>query len=229
MVHPVSGVQVVTAGLGLDELGTVRVPEDDELEIRMASQKIGGERGQTVCAPRFARVRSPQPPRSGANPSDEWKGQVRRGQAEQRAEHAAPRGGPERSIGVLSLQQAVSVRHVGVPSGDLRAKRTVQELHADLLAEKAAGPAVVVSADEPRSHSGVHDIGEPAKNGEVAAKHDTPVLEPEIEQVTVDEQVLRPPGEPFEELEKRPLAVRRYLPDVHIGDDDGGWTVHARN
>ncbi len=227
-MDPVSRVQVVAAGLHLDELGPVRMPEDHELDFGVSGEQLTGMCGQAIGSLVVMRRLAPHPSGRRAHPTNQREREIGRREPEKGAESPGAGRGPEGAVGSFAAEQAVPVSDVGLPARELGVHEAVQQLDSDLVSQEAAGQSVVVSADESGPHAGLHDIGQPTEDREVAAEDDAPVLEPEVEQVSVDEQLRRPSGQRVEELEESSLAVGRNLPEVHIGDDDGGSTVHAR-
>jgi len=57
--------------------------------------------------------------------------------------------------------------------------------------------------------------------------HDALPLEPELEQVAVDQQRRRTSGEGAKERDEQPFGVRRGVPEVYVGDDVAGRGEHA--
>src|SRR5207249_4691058 len=97
-----------------------------------------------------------------------------------------------------------------------------------------AAPAVVIAAHERDRHAARPQGVELRDGAEVTARDDRAVLEPEIEQVAVDEKGVAEIGHRVEESVKRDGDRGRDLAEMSVGDDDhtGGGEGHgpqARN
>jgi hypothetical protein len=57
--------------------------------------------------------------------------------------------------------------------------------------------------------------------------HDALPLEPELEQVAVDQQRRRPSGQAAKKGDEQSLDVRRRVTQVDVGYDVAGWGKHA--
>jgi len=100
--------------------------------------------------------------------------------------------------------------------------------------EKVAAPAVVVAAHERDGHAAGPQGLQLRDRAEVAARDYRAVLEPEIEQVAVDEERVPEIRHRVEETVKHGRDRGRDLAEMRVGDDDhaGGWERHgpqARN
>ena len=170
MVDPVAGVQIVTPGLDLDQLGPVGMPEYDEIDLGTARQQGSGMFTEPIgtlgVIPPVAR----HPRRRPTDPPHEREREIGGRKPEEGAKRSASDRLTKHPIGALAVQKAVPVSHEGLSVRQRRRDRSVEQLDPDLLAEEAAGPGVVVSADETYPHARVDEVGEPTQYGEVAAR-----------------------------------------------------------
>src|SRR2546429_4718129 len=86
--------------------------------------------------------------------------------------------------------------------------------------EEVAAPAVVVAAYERDRHAAGPQGVELRDGAEVTARDHRAVLEPEIEQVAVDEERVAQIGHRVEEPVKRDSDRGRDLAEMSVGDDD---------
>ena len=99
---------------------------------------------------------------------------------------------------------------------------------SQLLPPERAPPTIVVAANDREADTGPPNTGERFERGEGGARDHGTVLEPELEEVAVDHQVV---GDARYVIEK---AVKCFLDfgwgeaDVGIGDDEGDGR-HARS
>src|SRR3989449_503744 len=122
------------------------------------------------------------------------------------------------------LGQPVAVRHETAPSGHVDLRLAPVERDSQVLREEVATPAIVIAA-----HQGDGDALGPQRlesrdRAEMAPRDHRPILEPEVEQVAVDEQRLAQVGDGFEELVERGLDGGWDLSQMGVGDDEhAGW------
>src|SRR5207244_956809 len=120
--------------------------------------------------------------------------------------------------------QPVAVRHETAPSGHVDLRLAPVERDSQVLREEVATPAIVIAA-----HQGDGDALGPQRlesrdRAEMAPRDHRPILEPEVEQVAVDEQRLAQVGDGFEELVERGLDGGWDLSQMGVGDDEhAGW------
>src|SRR6266566_5095957 len=154
----------------------------------------------------------------------------------------------EQLLGVLRLGPLGAVEHgpvagvVREPAGQLVCDPGAHvelgfprmEGDAQVVNEEVAAPAVVVAAYERDRHAAGPQGVELRDGAEVTARDHRAVLEPEIEQVAVDEERVAQVGHRVEEPVKRDSDRGRDLAEMSVGDDDhtGGGEGHgpqARN
>src|SRR5690606_13292943 len=133
--------------------------------------------------------------------------------------------GLEETVAQVTATQPVAMCHQGGLAGDGRAERTVVELETDLLPQEAAAPCVVIAAGECDRNAGLDELGKRGEHPEVPARDDRPVLEPEIEQVTGDQQCAGFGRASLQKAEEATLGLIRHTTQVQIADDDV-WLVH---
>ena len=132
------------------------------------------------------------------------------------------------------LGQPVAMGHEGAASRHVELGFPRMEGDAQVVDEEVAAPAVVVAAHERDRHAARPQSVELRDGAEVTAQDHRAVLEPEIEQVAVDEERVAEIGHRVEESVKRDSDRGRDLAEMSVGDDDhtGGGRGHgpqARN
>src|SRR5438270_6956730 len=132
------------------------------------------------------------------------------------------------------LGQPIAVGYAGAASRHVELGFPRMEGDAQVVDEEVAAPAVVVAAHERDRHAARPQGVELRDGAEVTARDHRPVLEPEIEQVAVDEERVAEIGHRVEEPVKRDGDRGRDLAEMSVGDDDhtGGGEGHgpqARN
>src|SRR5207244_11270403 len=132
------------------------------------------------------------------------------------------------------LGTPVAVGYEGAASRHVELRFPRMEGDAQVVDEEVAAPAVVVAADERDRHAARPQGVELRDSAEVTARDHRAVLEPEIEQVDVDEERVAEIGHRVEESVKRDGDRGRDLAEMSVGDDDhtGGGEGHgpqARN
>src|SRR5213596_3827742 len=132
------------------------------------------------------------------------------------------------------LGQPVAVGHERAASRHVELGFPRMEGDAQVVDEKVAAPAVVIAAHERDRHAARPQGVELRDGAKVTARDDRAVLEPEIEQVAVDEKGVAEIGHRVEESVKRDGDRGRDLAEMSVGDDDhtGGGEGHgpqARN
>jgi hypothetical protein len=103
---------------------------------------------------------------------------------------AAADNGLESLVSPISATQTVPVGYVGPPSSELEAHGSVQEFDPDFPFEESAAPRVVISAKHADPDAGLGEIGQDSENLVVPTQYHRAVLEPEIEQIAVDQKVV---------------------------------------
>src|SRR6266567_6539595 len=212
----------------------MRVSENREVQVRPACEQLLGvlrlgplgavehgpvagvvrePAGQLVCDP-GAHVGMQHPERSNRRPVA---------------------GDPVHEAGApVLLGQSVAVDHEGAASRHVELGFPRMEGDAQVVNEEVAAPAVVVAAYERDRHAAGPQGVELRDGAEVTARDHRAVLEPEIEQVAVDEERVAQVGHRVEEPVKRDSDRGRDLAEMSVGDDDhtGGGEGHgpqARN
>src|SRR2546427_3364114 len=144
-------------------------------------------------------------------------------------------GDPVHEAGApLLLGQPVAVGQEAGPSRHVELGFPRMEGDAQVVNEEVTAPAVVVAAYERDRHAAGPQGVEFRDGAEVTARDHRAVLEPEIEQVAVDEERVAEIGHRVEEPVKRDSDRGRDLAEMSVGDDDhtGGGEGHgpqARN
>src|SRR4051794_25761483 len=108
--------------------------------------------------------------------------------------------------------------HARVPATETAGPRT--ELEVDTgISEDVASPAVVIPREHRHGKSRIAQIHQCGQRTDAGAGNHALPLEPELEQVAVDQQRRRTSGQGAKEGDEQSLDVRRRVTEVYVGDD----------
>ena len=134
----------------------------------------------------------------------------------------------------MLLGEAVAVRDEDGAAGQLELHLAGEKLNAEVFGEEGAAPAVVVSPDEGDGDAARANLLQPGDGRKMFAGDYAAILEPEVEQIAGEHQVIPRLRDLFQKCMERPADRRRHLAEVRIGNDDdshgpslGSWN-HAR-
>src|SRR5207244_3361277 len=100
----------------------------------------------------------------------------------------AAQNGPDRAIApILERAQAIAVLDPGIPSSDRPLPPVEPVVDADIFRQNVATPAIVIAGDHDHRNPGLAQIGEGGENAEARSRNDGLPLEPEFEQIAVDD------------------------------------------
>ena len=108
---------------------------------------------------------------------------------------------------IFDVSEPVSMLDARIPTGEFARPRPYVIIDANFTPENVAAPAIVISRDPEHRHSAVDDIGESAQNSERRTRNDRAPLEPELEQVAVDDNRSGAAFEMAEKNEQTPLDL----------------------
>jgi hypothetical protein len=128
---------------------------------------------------------------------------------------------------VLDVPQAIPVLDQRVPTGDLAAPGPDVVIHADVAAKHIATPAIVIAGDPKHRDSRLDEIRERRKHAERRARNHVPPLEPELEQIAVDDERPGALREMPEEREELSLDLGGADSEVSIGKDVARGREHG--
>jgi len=223
MVQPVPGVEIVASRRSLDEFGPMAVSEDHQIEIRVRGEETCGQLAEPLRSTVALRgVSLTVPAFRAAHEADHACGPIGVNLSEQGARRPTPDHRFEGSVSPVPTPHSVSVRDIGLATTYLYAHGPVQELDTYFFGEKPPSPRVVIAAQQPDPHARIDEVGEHSQYREMPAQDHGLILEPEIEQVSVDQEVFRLIGNSGQELHEGGLVGRGSCPEVRIGNDDGG-------
>jgi len=132
----------------------------------------------------------------------------------------------QRATPVL-LGEAVAMGNEGPAPSQIELGVPAEELDAQVLREKRSAPAVVVAAHERDRDAAGADLLQLGDGGKMFAGDDARILEPEIEQIAHQDEVISGPGDLLEECVKRLADGGRHLTQVRVRHDDDarGFTL----
>jgi hypothetical protein len=97
---------------------------------------------------------------------------------------------------IFAVTQPIAMFDAHLPSGDLALPRPDEVVDADILPQHFATPAIVIARDPEDLHACILELGECGKRAETVARDHALPLEPEVEQVAIDDQRRRLSGQP---------------------------------
>jgi acyl-CoA thioester hydrolase len=180
------------------------VTHDDELERRI--RRGDARRCFAQPAPlvarhiRAARVRARRRERRGEVRVQPAKG----ADGESVAQHA-----PQHAVTlVFDWSKSVAVLDMRAPSGGAIDDRTESVVDPDVVAQHLATPAVMVAGDHRYGNARVDDVGERRERAEAPTRDHRSPLEPELEQITVDDE---------RSAARRDMPEERHDASLHAG------------
>ena len=227
MEDPIARIDVVAPRGNIGHHGLVAVPEGDHVQGRIVSQPCGRPpRQERRPSPgRRDRTRAHLGPRT-RNPVGEPRTEIGVDPAEQPAREPAAEDQPQDAVPEVSRSEPVPVREEDGPALDPDPHRLLVELDADLLPEKVAPPPVVVPSHDEHRHSRLDQIREKGEDPDVSGEDHPAVLEPEVEEIPVDDQTASGFPDVPEPAPEGLLGFRRNGAQVNIGDDEDGSGGH---
>ena len=89
---------------------------------------------------------------------------------------------------ILAVTQPIAVLDAHVPAGYRAFPRSDEIVDADILPQHLTTPTIVIARDPEDIHARFLDFGECGERAETVAWNHALPLEPEVEQVTIDDQ-----------------------------------------
>ncbi len=148
--------------------------------------------------------------------------------AEPESRRPAADHGLQDLVAPVAASESVTVSEDGGPSAEGRADRSIDQLDSDFVGQKRASPEVVIPGDEANPNAGIDEVPENVENGEVTTLYHRAVLEPEVEQVSIDHEVPGPVCRQCEKPPERVLVLERRGAEVGVGNDKRAVRLHRR-
>jgi acyl-CoA thioester hydrolase len=153
-----------------------------------------------------------------------WMQPAKRSNREWISEHAA-----DHAIAlVLGGSQAVTVFDVRAPGTDFASPRSEHVIHADIATKHVAAPAVMISRNHGHLNAGVDDVSQCSERSKPAARNYRSPLEPELEQIAVDDERAAIRRDVAQERNHRPFHFTRRETEVCVREDVARRVEHAR-
>ena len=95
------------------------------------------------------------------------------------------------------------------------------------FAQHVAAPAVVIASDHRHRHTGIAQIHQRGEDAHAAARNDALPLEPEFEEIPVDEQGSGAARQRPQKRQHRSLDRLGRMAEVDIRDHIAGWLQHG--
>lgn len=123
------------------------------------------------------------------NPSCHPGPQIRVEPSERPAGEAAPENQTKDPVAQIPGPETVSVCKEGAPTLELQDSGVLPEVHSDLISEITPSPPVVIATHEENRNPSVDQLGQHTQDTGMATGNDTSVLEPEIEEIPIDDDL----------------------------------------
>jgi len=165
-------------------------------------------------------------PRSG-NPSGNPGADIWMEASKKKTGGCAPEHKTKEPISQITAPNTVPMGQEGPPSLDIQDHGLLQKLHAHLLPEVAPSPPIVVAAKEKDRNPLVHQPGQSSEDPGMTSGNHAPIFEPEIEQVTVDDDPGGITSTVFQPGQEGSLRPRGSVPQVDIAGQVDGKLGHG--
>ena len=129
-------------------------------------------------------------------------------------------------IAEIPPSHAVAVYHQRSSARDLDFFTFPQDFYTDPLAQESATPGVVVATQETNPHTRFPELGQRREHAIVLRLDDTPVLEPEVEQVPVDQELRGVHDDMSQKAPKGALGRLGNSAEMYVGNNVGWPILH---
>jgi len=120
------------------------------------------------------------------------------------------------------------VVNVDSSSRELEVRLTgLEELDAQVVDQEVAAPAVVVAAHHDDANATLPRVVQGTERLEGLPRDHVPILEPKVEQVPDDEEVVARFRYRREKAVEGPLDICPGCAEVQVADDQGAWGGHG--
>ena len=120
----------------------------------------------------------------------------------------------------MLLGEAVAVRDEGAPPTQLELRLAAKEFDAQILREERPAPAIVVAPHERDGDAASADLLQLGDGRKMFAGDDARILEPKIEEIARENEVISGPGDLLEKRVERLGDGGRHLTEVGVRYDD---------
>ncbi len=128
---------------------------------------------------------------------------------------------------VFDGAQSIPVLDMCAPSADDAVPRSRVVRQSDLVPEEVTTPPVVIAGDHQDVETGFPKVSERAQRSKVSAGNDGLPLEPEIEQIAVNQEGLRPTRQRTQKCHQLALDVRRAGAEMYVRDHVARGSEHS--
>ena len=128
---------------------------------------------------------------------------------------------------VLARPKAVAVLDAGLPPGERAFPRADVVVDSDIISQHGTAPTVVIAGDHQNRCSRFVQLSEGSEHAKARTWNDCPPLEPELEEVSINDERR---GAPLEMLqESQQIAFDHWIgkSEMQIGDDIRRCGQHA--
>lgn len=227
MEDPIARIDVEAPRGDFGHHGLVAVPEGDDVE--------GGILLQTGGCP-SRQERRPSPVRRDRTRADlgpgtrdafrEPRSEIRVDPAKEPAGRPAAENQPQNAVPEVSCSESVTVGNEDGFALSADPHRLLVEVDADLLPEKVAPPPIVVPSHDEHRHSRLDEIRQKGEDPHVSGEDHPAVLEPEVEEIPVDDQTASGFPDVQEPAPEGLFGFGRNGAEVDIGDEEYGSGGH---
>ncbi len=207
----------------------VRVREHDECDIAAFGEQIMGVGRLPVRGALELCMRPILPGEPGRQAAHQSQPGVGVQQAERADGEWMAHDGVKHSRTKPCFAQPVAMRHERAVSREVDLGRPRVEPRTELCFPKPTTPAVVVAAHDRERRTAAAQGGQTLQGWKAGRRYRRSVLEPELEQVTVDQEMTAQGRHRFQETVKPIGHVAGGVPEMGISDDDGMRWRHGRS
>lgn len=227
MNHPISSIQIMFLGGRLDQGRPMTVAEDHQIQVRLSPQTLQGPGLQEAGRSSLRGQRGGGPVAGFAYPPGYPGSEIRMEPAEGPTGETPPEDRAKDAVAGVALSESVPMSDEGPPTVQLQDHRFPAEEKAELLFQKAPTPPVMVPAEEHDRDAPVYKTCQGSQGPQVPAGDDAPVLEPEIEQVTQEDDLPCLGARMLQPSQEGPLGLRGDCPEVYVTGEVDGFGFHG--
>ena len=211
----------------LGHYGLMAVPQGDDVERGVPFQLCGRPPGQER-RPSFVRGRRAlaELVPGSRDPIGKAGTEIGVDPAEQPARGPATQYQPQDSVPEIPRPEPITVGHESGLALDADPYRLLVEIDADFAPQKVTPPPVVVAPHDEYRHPGFDHVRQKGENPDMSGENHAAILEPEVEEVAVDDQAAARFLDVQEPAAECLLGFARNGAEVDIGDEEDGSGGH---
>ncbi len=223
MADPIPQIYVEAPWPGFMQKRDVRVTQDDEVEIALGRQFLDGPCIQYLRASLFRIIWAPSPGFRLGDEGGQSRADVRMEPTEEPPSASTVEPGLQDPVREVAPAQAVAMSDEGSHSRQIPYHRASLEREPDVFRQEFAAPPIMVPPHEGHGKTPIDEIGERSEGSRVSAWNDRAVLEPEVEQIAVEDQFGRTVCGVLQPAHEHSLGLGSYGPEVNVAGQMNGF------